>query len=128
MKRKYYHIDAQGKILGRLATSVAKVLSGRNKVDYSPNADGGDFVIVTNSDGVVVTGNKRKGKKYYHHTGFPGGIKEISFEDQVKDDSTKVIRSAVSGMLPKNKLKQGMVKRLLVFKNDKHNYKVDKEI
>lgn len=128
MQRKYYHINAQGKVLGRLATEVAKVLSGRNKVDYMPNMDGGDFVVVTNSDGVVVTGNKRKGKKYFHHTGFPGGIKEITFEDQIKKDSTKVIYSAVNGMLPKNKLKARMIKRLLVIKDENHNYKIDAEL
>lgn len=128
MQRKYYHINAQGKVLGRLATEVAKVLSGRNKVDYMPNMDGGDFVVVTNSDGVVVTGNKRKGKKYFHHTGFPGGIKEITFEDQMKKDSTKVIYSAVNGMLPKNKLKARMIKRLLVIKDENHNYKIDAEL
>jgi large subunit ribosomal protein L13 len=128
MQRKYYHINAQGKVLGRLATEIAKVLSGRNKVDYTPNVDGGDFVVVTNSDGVIVTGNKRKGKKYYHHTGFPGGIKEITFEDQIKKDSTRVIYSAVKGMLPKNKLQAEMVKRLLVVKDDNHNYKIDQEL
>lgn len=128
MQRKYYHINARGKVLGRLATQVAKILSGRNKVDYTTNMDGGDFVVITNSDGVVVTGNKRKGKKYYHHTGFPGGIKEITFEDQIEKDSTKVIYSAVNGMLPKNKLRSGMVKRLLVFKDENHNYKIDQEL
>jgi len=128
MQRKYYHINAQGKVLGRLATKVAKVLSGRNKVGYIPNVDGGDFVVITNSDGVIVTGNKSKNKKYYHHTGFPGGIKEITFEKQMKEDSTKIIYSAVQGMLPKNKLKAGMVKRLLIVKDDKHNYKIDQEL
>jgi len=128
MQRKYYHINAQGKVLGRLATKVAKVLSGRNKIDYIPNVDGGDFVVVTNSDGIVVTGNKKKDKKYYHHTGFPGGIKETTFEEQLEKDSTKIIYSAVNGMLPKNKLRAGMVKRLLVVKGEEHNYKVDKEL
>lgn len=128
MQRKYYHINAQGKVLGRLATQVAKVLSGRNKVDYTPNVDGGDFVVVTNSDGVVVTGNKRKDKKYFRHTGYPGGIKEATFEELIEKNSTKIIQSAVNGMLPKNKLRSGMMKRLLVVKNNEHNYKIDEEL
>ena len=129
MQRKYYHISAQGKVLGRLATQIAKILSGRNKVDYIPNADRGDFVVVTNSDGIVVTGNKKKGNKYYRYSGFPGGMKETSFEEQIDKDSTKVIYSAVNGMLPKNKLKADMLKRLLVFKGDKHDVKkIDQEL
>ncbi|MDD3498154.1 MAG: 50S ribosomal protein L13 [Candidatus Moranbacteria bacterium] len=128
MRRKYYHISAQGKVLGRLATQSAKILSGRNKVEFTPNVDGGDFVIVTDSDGVIVTGNKRKGKKYQSYSGYPGGIKEISFEDQMKKDSTRVVYSAVRGMLPKNKLRSKMLKRLIIFKNSNHNYKIDQEI
>lgn len=128
MQRKYYHIDAQGKVLGRLATQTAKILSGRKKVDFTPNVDGGDFVVVTNSDGVVVTGDKRKGKKYQRYSGYPGGIKEISFEDQIEKDSTKVVYSAVRGMLPKNKLRNKMLKRLLIFKDGNHNYKISQEM
>lgn len=128
MERKYYQVDARGKVLGRLATEVVKFLSGKNKVNYTPNIDGGDFVVVTNSDKVVVTGNKTKDKIYYHFTGYPGGIKDISFEKQMEKDSRKVIETAVKGMLPKNKLSRQMMTRLLIYKNEEHNHKIDFKI
>jgi len=125
MERKYYQFNAQGKVLGRLATEIVKFLSGKNKVSYTPNVDGGDFVVVTNSDGVIVTGNKAKDKKYYRFTGYPGGIKEISFEKQLAKDSRKLIEAAVKGMLPKNKLSSAMMTRLLIYKNEEHDHKID---
>lgn len=128
MERKYYQVDARGKVLGRLATEIVKFLSGKNKVNYTPNIDGGDFVVVTNSDKVVVTGNKTKDKIYYHFTGYPGGIKDISFEKQMEKDSRKVIEIAVKGMLPKNKLSRQMMTRLLIYKNEEHNHKIDFKI
>ncbi|MDY0302601.1 MAG: 50S ribosomal protein L13 [Candidatus Moranbacteria bacterium] len=128
MERKYYQVDARGKVLGRLATEIVKFLSGKNKVNYTPNIDGGDFVVVTNSDKVVVTGNKTKDKIYYHFTGYPGGIKDISFEKQMEKDSRKVIETAVKGMLPKNKLSRQMMTRLLIYKNEEHNHKIDFKI
>lgn len=128
MERKYYQVDARGKVLGRLATEIVKFLSGKNKVNYTPNIDGGDFVVVTNSDKVVVTGNKTKDKIYYHFTGYPGGIKDISFEKQMEKDSSKVIETAVKGMLPKNKLSRQMMTRLLIYKNEEHNHKIDFKI
>jgi len=118
MNRKYHLFNAQGKILGRLAVEIAKVLSGRNKVDFTPNIDGGDFAVITNSDGIKVTGNKSKGKIYYRFSGYPGGITEIAFKDQLKKDSRKIIKSAVYGMLPKNKLRRCMLKRLRIYKKD----------
>jgi len=118
MNRKYHLFNAQGKILGRLAVEIAKVLSGRNKVDFTPNVDGGDFAVITNSDEVKVTGNKTKGKIYYRFSGYPGGITEIAFKDQIKKDSRKIIKSAVYGMLPKNKLRRCMLKRLFIYKKD----------
>lgn len=128
MERKYYQINAQGKVLGRLATEIAKFLSGKNKVSYVPNVDGGDYVVVTNSDGVIVTGNKAKDKVYYRFTGFAGGIKDITFEKQMLKDSRKVIETAVKGMLPKNKLARQMMTRLLIYKNEEHNHKIDANI
>lgn len=128
MQRKYYQINAQGKVLGRMATQIAKILSGRNKVDYTPHIDAGDFVVVINADDLVVTGNKRKNKEYYRFSGYPGGIKKRTLEEQMKIDSTKVIHDAVYGMLPKNKLRSKMTSRLLVFKDDKHDIKIDQEI
>lgn len=128
MERKYYQIDAQGKVLGRLATEIVKFLSGKNKVSFMPNVDGGDFVVVTNSDGVIVTGNKAQDKKYYRFSGYPGGIKEISFEKQLAKDSRKLIEAAVKGMLPKNKLSSAMLTRLLIYKNDEHSHNIDFKI
>lgn len=128
MDRKYYQIDAQGKVLGRLATEIVKFLSGKNKVSYTPNVDGGDFVVVINSDGVIVTGNKAKNKKYYKFSGYPGGIKEITFEKQLKKDSRKLIEAAIKGMLPKNKLSDSMMARLLVYKTEEHDHNIDFKI
>lgn len=128
MERKYYQINAQGKVLGRIATEIAKILSGKNKVDYTPNIDKGDYVVVINSDGVIVTGNKSKDKTYYRFTGYPGGIKDITFEKQLAKDSRKIIEMAVKGMLPKNKLSSAMLTRLLVYKNEEHSHKIDIKI
>lgn len=125
MERKYHLFDASKNNLGRMAVEIAKVLDGRSKIDYKPNADGGDFAVVINSDKLKVSGNKMKGKIYHHFSGYPGGITSLSLEDVMKKDSTKVIREAVRGMLPKNKLRDQMIKRLLIYKDDKHNRKID---
>lgn len=125
MTRKYHLFDAQNKVLGRLSTEVAKVLSGRNNVDYTPHIDGGDFVVIINSDKIRVTGNKLEGKMYHRFSGYPGGITSIALKDLLKKDSRKVIQNAVYGMLPKNKLRSPMMKRLLVFKDATHDHKID---
>ncbi len=119
---EYVVFDAKGKILGRLAVEIAKVLSGKNKVDYTPNIGGSDWAIVINSDKVRLSGNKAKQKVYWKHSGYPGGISSITFEDLLKKDSTKVIELAVKGMLPKNKLSREALKRLRVFKGEKHDF------
>jgi len=116
IKREKIIFDANGKVLGRLATEIAKVLSGRNKIDYVPNIDGGDFAVVINSDKVRVTGNKASGKMYHHFSGYPGGISSIAFKDQMKKDSRKIIKSALFGMLPKNNLRSKMMLRLKIYK------------
>ncbi|HSA08727.1 MAG TPA: 50S ribosomal protein L13 [Candidatus Moranbacteria bacterium] len=116
IKREKIIFDANGKVLGRLATEIAKVLSGRNKIDYVPNIDGGDFAVVINSDKVRVTGNKASGKMYHHFSGYPGGISSIAFKDQIKKDSRKIIKSALFGMLPKNNLRSKMMLRLKIYK------------
>lgn len=116
IKREKIIFDANGKVLGRLATEIAKVLSGRNKIDYVPNIDGGDFAVVINSDKVRVTGNKANGKMYHHFSGYPGGISSIAFKDQMKKDSRKIIKSALFGMLPKNNLRSKMMLRLKIYK------------
>lgn len=125
IQRKYHLFDAQGKVLGRMATEIALILRGKGKVDFAPNIDAGDFVVVINSDLVDVTGNKKEGKVYNHFSGYPGGISSITFKDQIKKDSRKVIESAVFGMLSKNKLRDKMMKRLLIYKNAEHKHKID---
>ena len=105
-------IDAKDKTLGRLATKIANMLRGKHKPEYSPNADLGDYVVVINSDLVNVTGKKLNQKKYYRHTGYPGGIKEKSLGEVLEDSSEEAIKSAVKGMLPKNKLGKQIIKKL----------------
>ncbi len=119
VNRKYHLFDAQGKVLGRLATEIVGAVSGKTKVDYAPNIDGGDFVVVINTDGLQVTGNKREDKMYHHFSGYPGGIRSIAFKDQMKKDSRKVLYQAVYGMLPKNKLRDQMLTRLRMYTDDK---------
>ncbi len=123
MNRQYHLFDAQGKVLGRLATEIAKTLSGRNKVDYVPHIDGGDFVIVINMDKIHVTGNKMDDKIYHKYSGYPGGISSIALKDLLKKDAGKVMQNAVYGMLPKNKLRDKMMLRLHVFGGSEHSFK-----
>ena len=104
VERKWYVIDAEGEILGRLASRVANILRGKNKPEYTPNVDTGDFVIVINAEKVVVSGNKETDKIYYHHTGFPGGLKAASVKELREKDATKLIEKAVKGMLQHNTL------------------------
>jgi large subunit ribosomal protein L13 len=124
ISRKYHLFDAQGKVLGRLATEIARVLSGKGKVDFAPHLDKGDFVVVVNTDGLIVTGNKREGKVYHRFSGYPGGVTSIAFKDQMKKDSRKVLHQAVYGMLPKNKLRDRMINRLLLYKNAEHTHTI----
>ncbi|HOW60149.1 MAG TPA: 50S ribosomal protein L13 [Candidatus Moranbacteria bacterium] len=123
MKRQKHLFDAQGKVLGRLATEIAKILDGRNKTDYIPNIDGGDFVVVINADKVLTTGKKLEKKMYHHFSGYPGGISSISLKNLLKKDPKKVIQNAVYGMLPKNKLREKMMARLYVYSGIEHNHK-----
>ena len=125
INRKYKVFDAEKEILGRMATKIATVLRGKNKVDFIQNIDGGDFAVVINSDKLQVTGNKMEGKLYHHFSGYPGGIREVKLKDQMEKDSTKVIQAAVYGMLPKNKLRNRMMTRLLIYKDSNHSHKID---
>lgn len=111
-------IDATNKILGRLAVEIANLLRGKGKADFVPYLDRGDQVIVTNTDRIKVTGQKMKKKIYYHHSGYPGGIKEINLEGLMEKDSREVIKKAVYGMLPKNKLRNKMIKKLTLYKGE----------
>lgn len=125
INRKYHLFDAEGKTPGRMATEIVKVLRGRNKVDWTPNIDAGDFVVVINSDKIAVLGGKEDKKTYHRFSGYPGGITSTKLKDQVAKDSRKVFFDAIWGMLPKNKLRNRMMTRLLVYKDDKHNHKIE---
>lgn len=123
MKRQYHLFDASGKVLGRLATELAGVLSGKNKVDYTPHIDGGDFAVVINAEKVILTGNKENDKVYHRFSGYPGGITGVTVKQQREKDASKIIHQAVFGMMPKNKLGKCMLTRLFVFNDDKHDLK-----
>jgi large subunit ribosomal protein L13 len=113
-------IDAQGQTLGRLATRTASILRGKHKPIYTPHVDCGDFVIIVNAEKVHVTGQKMTQKKYYRHSGYPGGIKEISLRDQLQKFPERVLESAVRGMLPKNRLGRQMFKKLKIYAGPNH--------
>lgn len=118
---KTYLIDANGKTLGRLATRVASILIGKSKRIYTPHQLCGDQVVVINAEKVFVTGKKRTDKNYKHYTGFPGGLKEYSYEELLEKKPTEIVTRAVSRMVPNTKLGKKMLKRLRVFAGDKHN-------
>lgn len=120
IKREWHVIDASDKVLGRLATEVARLLMGKHKPMFSRHLDTGDFVVVVNADKIHVTGNKAKQKLYYRHSGYPGGLKSISLEEMLKTRPTRVIEHAVKGMLPKNRLGNSMIKKLRVYAGDSH--------
>ncbi len=116
MERKNYTIDATNKSLGRLAAKIANILRGKNQPDYVPNKDTGGVVLVKNIDKIRFTGNKAEDKIYYSHSGFPGGLKEITLKNLFKRDPAEVLKRAVYGMLPTNKLRDQQIKRLKVIK------------
>jgi len=118
--KKWYIIDAEGKTLGRLATEVARILIGKHKPTYMPNCDMGDFVIVINAEKVVVTGKKVTDKLYRHHTGYPGGLKEVPYKDLLKKHPTAPVETAVKGMLPKGPMGRDMIKKLHVYAGAEH--------
>ncbi len=122
IKKNWYLVDAEGKILGRLASKIAQVLSGKNKPIYTPFLDTGDFVVVINAKKVKVTGNKEKKKIYYHYSGYPGGLKEIVYEKLLEKKPSLIIQRAVRGMLPKSKLGRKMFKKLKVYAGTEHRH------
>jgi len=125
-ERNWYVIDAKEQTLGRLATRIAVILKGKNKASFAPHLDNGDYVIVTNCDKFKVTWKKLTDKMYYKHTGYLGGLKEISLEDLLTKKPTKALEFAVNGMLPKNKLRDWMLSRLKLFVWDEHTYVAQK--
>lgn len=122
IKREWFVIDAEGQTLGRIATEIATRLRGKHKPEYTPFLDTGDYVIVINASKVKVTGNKATDKMYYHHTGFPGGIKSESFEKLVVRKPQEVIERAVRGMLPKGPLGREMFRKLKVYAGAEHKH------
>ena len=119
-QRDWYVVDASGKTLGRLATQIADVLRGKRKPTYTPHIDTGDFVIVVNAEKIAVTGNKRAGKLYYRHSGYPGGLRTRTFEEMITRRPEEVIRLAVKGMLPRNRLARKQLTKLKVYAGPKH--------
>ena len=126
VERKWYVVDAAGVPLGRLASKVASVLRGKNKPTYTPNVDTGEFVIVINTDKVVLTGKKLENKFYRYHTGYIGGLKEIPYKKMMEEKSDLAVYEAVKGMLPKNSLGRVMLKKLKVYKGAEHNHAAQK--
>jgi len=120
VERKWYLIDAEGKTLGRLATEVAILLRGKHKPTYTPHIDTGDNVIIVNCSKIVLTGNKLDQKTHKYHTGYPGGLREITYKDFLAKTPDKAVYLAVKGMLPKNKLGKKMIKKLRVYSGSEH--------
>ena len=120
IKQEWFVVDAAGKTLGRLASEIAQILRGKHKPTYSPHLDCGDFVIVVNADKIHVTGQKLDKKIYYRHSGYPGGLKEVSLRRQLEKHPDRVITAAVKGMLPKNRLGRRMIKKLKVYAAPTH--------
>lgn len=122
LKRKWWLIDAKGKTLGRLASQVATLLMGKHKPTYTPYMDTGDYVVVINAAQVKVTGKKAEEKIYYRHSGYPGGLKSVTFQQLLASHPTRVIEYAVRGMLPHNRLGRAMLKKLRVYPGGEHPY------
>jgi large subunit ribosomal protein L13 len=120
VQRDWYIIDAAGKTLGRMAAEIATRLRGKHKPEYTPHVDTGDYIVVINAKQVRVTGNKAKDKMYHRHTGYPGGLKSISFEKLIEKAPERTIQSAVKGMLPKGPLGRAMFKKLKVYAGSEH--------
>ncbi len=122
VKRDWFLVDADGKTLGRLATEIARRLRGKHKTIYTPHVDTGDYIVVINAEKIRVTGNKAKNKIYYNHSGYMGGLKQISFEKLIDKAPERVIERAVKGMLPKNSLGRTMYRKLKVYAGAKHEH------
>lgn len=120
VKRDWYIVDASGKTLGRLASEVATRLRGKHKPEYTPHVDTGDYIVVVNAEKVAVTGKKADDKMYYHHTGFPGGIRDVNFSTLQKKKPQRIIELAVKGMMPRNPLGRAMLTKLKVYAGSEH--------
>ena len=120
--RNWHLVDAKGAVLGRMSSEIARLLMGKHKANYSTHIDMGDYVVVINAKKVKVTGRKEKQKVYYKHSGYPGGFKEIKYEQWLKEQPEKIIEHSVKGMLPKNRLNSPRMRRMKVFAGSKHPY------
>ena len=121
--RHWYVVDADGQTLGRLATRIADTLRGKGKPEYTPHVDTGDFVVVVNAEKIRVTGNKLDQKRYYRHSGFPGGLRSRTLREQLERRPEEVLRTAVKGMLPRNRLSRAQIKKLKIYAGPEHPHK-----
>lgn len=128
VKRSWYIVDAEGKTLGRLATTIASTLRGKHKASYTPHVDTGDFVIVINADKVKVTGNKETEKKYYRHSNYPGGLKTTTLRDMRQKHPERILEAAVRGMLPQTNLGRQQLKKLKLFTGSTHPHEAQKPV
>ncbi|MGE5396438.1 MAG: 50S ribosomal protein L13 [Chitinophagales bacterium] len=128
LEKTWYVVDASGKALGRLAAEVATILRGKHKPTFTPNVDAGDFVIVINAEKILLTGNKLSQKQYRYHTGYPGGLKEVSYQTLMQKHPEKAIEVAVRGMLPHNTLGELMYKKLKVYRGPEHPHQAQKPV
>jgi large subunit ribosomal protein L13 len=128
IEKKWYVIDANGQTLGRLASEIAKILIGKNKPEFTPSVDTGDYVIVINAEKIVVTGKKETQKMYRRHTGYIGGLKEVVYKDMMAKHPDRIITQAVKGMLPKNTLGSHMLKKMKVYAGSEHNHQAQNPV
>lgn len=126
--RKWYLVDAEGMVLGRLATEIATILRGKNKAEYTPHMDMGDFVVVVNADKIVLTGKKEQQKLYRRHSGYPGGLREVPYERMMEKHPERVLENAVRGMLPKNTLGRAMFRKLKVYAGPNHKQQAQQPV
>lgn len=122
VRREWFVVDATDKVLGRLASEIARRLRGKHKPEFTPHIDTGDHIVVINAEKVRVTGTKADAKTYWHHSGYPGGIKSATFKELISDHPERVIQTAVKGMLPKNPLGRKMIKKLHVYTGSEHRH------
>lgn len=122
VSREWYVVDANDKVLGRLATEIAHRLRGKHKPEYTPHVDTGDHIVVINAEKIAVTGNKEEDKIYYRHTGYPGGIKDVNVRELREHAPTRILENAVKGMLPKGPLGRAMIKKLHLYAGEEHNH------
>ena len=120
IERRWYVVDAEGQTLGRLATRIADTLRGKRKPEYTPHVDTGDFVVVVNAEKIAVTGKKRDEKIYYRHSGYPGGLRERTLGEELERRPTEVLRKAVKGMLPRNRLARQQINKLKIYAGPEH--------